>query len=134
MCAAEVPDAPGRHQAVVTFPGCDLVALIDLNTGVILSSTRMRVDGTLEDAGANPVCSAECPGGGPATDAAPATDGGAGGGSNRIGVTALAIHPETAWPTSAPTARLSSPPWRSRRRSWRPDPTSASPWPRTRGA
>ena len=95
MCAAEVPDAPGRHQAVVTFPGCDLVALIDLNTGVILSSTRMRADGTLEDAGVNPVCSAECPGGGPSTDATPAGDGGASGGSNRIGVTALAMHPET---------------------------------------
>ena len=94
MCSAEPPGAVGLHQAVVTFPGCDLVALIDLNTGSILSSVRMHADGTLEDTGPDPVCSAECTGGGPPADAAPAADGGAGAGSSRIGVSALAIHPE----------------------------------------
>jgi hypothetical protein len=86
--------AAGLHQAVVTFPGCDLVALIDLNTGHIVSSARMHADGTLEDTGPDPVCSAECTEGGP--PAGPAADGGAsvGSGSGRIGVTALAMHPE----------------------------------------
>jgi hypothetical protein len=94
MCSAEAPGALGLHQAVVTFPGCDLVALIDLNTGSILSSARMRADGSLEDTGPNPVCSAECTGGGPPADAAPAADGGAGGGSSRLGLSALALNPE----------------------------------------
>ncbi len=88
--------AVGLHQAVVTFPGCDLVALIDLYTGSILSSARMHADGTLEDTGRNPVCSAECTEGGPPAGPGPAADGGAGAGSGsgRIGVTALALHPE----------------------------------------
>jgi hypothetical protein len=101
MCPAEPAGAAGLHQAVVTFPGCDLVALIDLNTGSILSSFRMRADGTLEDTGRNPVCSASAPKAGRPPTAASARPAAGASASPRWPCT-----PRLVWCTWAPTARL----------------------------
>lgn len=100
-------------RAVVTFPSCDLVAVVELPSGKIVSSMYVRPEG-LVDAGTEPVCPADCRAGevppaafdaAPPVDAAddasagaipPAADGGAPvaqpRGPFRIG--ALAIRPE----------------------------------------
>lgn len=89
-------------RVVVTFPSCDLIALIELPSGIILDS--YQVGGTpsqpvLIPRGQNPVCAAtDCP----FVPPAPASDAGvddAGTGSpgtrvGTIGISALAIHPE----------------------------------------
>ncbi len=48
-------------RALVTFPACDLLALIDLPSGEITSSLYIRPTG-LVPAGADPVCPTECGG------------------------------------------------------------------------
>lgn len=61
-------------QAVVTFPTCGLVALVDVPTGRLVDSVYVRPDGVVP-AGTNPECPAEC--GGPVAsgpDASPGTD------------------------------------------------------------
>ncbi|MEE9384127.1 MAG: hypothetical protein V3V08_12010 [Nannocystaceae bacterium] len=57
------PEDPGS--VYVTFPGCDLVAEIDLVTQQILQSVQFSrtKDGiSWEDTGASPVCPVDCPG------------------------------------------------------------------------
>jgi hypothetical protein len=49
--------APWR--AVVTFPSCDLVAVLELPSGVIVSSVYVRPTGVV-DAGTEPVCPSDC--------------------------------------------------------------------------
>jgi hypothetical protein len=60
-----VCDDPAPASVVVTFPACDLVAEISLETQQILQSRRFVTasDGTVtvEDAGADPECPVECP-------------------------------------------------------------------------
>ena len=92
---AAMNTAPWR--ALVSFPGCDLVALIELPSGTIVSSVRVGPDGAV-DAGVEPVCPVECgmgvtpapappaPGGGP--------DGGAGSAPLLARTTALALLPD----------------------------------------
>jgi hypothetical protein len=67
--------APSPWRAVVTFPSCDLIALMDLPSGDILDSIRMvalkAADGSITGysyvpSGRNPVCPrADCSGGAP---------------------------------------------------------------------
>jgi hypothetical protein len=74
VCAAPKAGQPAPWRAVVTFPGCDLVAVVELPSGTILSSMYVRPEG-LVDAGTEPVCPADCGAGvapQPAPDAAPA--------------------------------------------------------------
>jgi len=84
------PTEPWR--AVVTFPSCDLVALIDLPSGNIVASRKVKPSTTpndpdpakrvvFEDAGTSPSCPVDCRG-----DSA-ATDGGADGGGTADGGT-----------------------------------------------
>ncbi|HEY2902200.1 MAG TPA: hypothetical protein VGL59_16585, partial [Polyangia bacterium] len=50
-------------KAMVTFPNCDLVALVDLPSGVIVDSVKVRTDGkdaVLEHTGTEPSCPIEC--------------------------------------------------------------------------
>jgi hypothetical protein len=69
--------APGQTwRAVVTFPSCDLVAMVrfglaesGLPEARVLSSVRILPDGQVVNAGPDPVCAADCP-------VAPGTDGG----------------------------------------------------------
>jgi hypothetical protein len=84
-------DAAAKPRAVVTFPSCDMVALVDLSfadaTATIFSAFYVR-PGELVDAGSDPVCPVDCQ---PTADAVgldagteamdgAASDGGAGGG------------------------------------------------------
>jgi hypothetical protein len=79
----DVPAARTPWRALVTFPGCDLVAMVELPSGTIVSSVYIRPD-RVEDAGTEPVCPVECgPGITPPADAsavasqdAPAAAGG----------------------------------------------------------
>jgi hypothetical protein len=67
---------PGQRapwRAVVTFPSCDLVAIIELPSGNIVSSVYVRSTGVV-DAGNEPVCPTDCGAGvapQPGPDAAP---------------------------------------------------------------
>jgi hypothetical protein len=81
------PDGPVPWQALVTFPGCDLVALVNLPSGAIVSSLRIQPDGTAIDAGQNPACPAECPDVAGGMPPAPGIAG-------TLGVGALAVMPE----------------------------------------
>ena len=74
-------------RAVVTFPSCDLVAVVELPSGTIVSSLYVRPNGVV-DAGTEPFCPIDCGAGVvpapgpdaaqpiPRLDAAPAPDGG----------------------------------------------------------
>jgi hypothetical protein len=55
------------YHAFVTYPGCDLVAEIDLATGQYVRGVFFKADGTMTDAGAAPVCPVECSDLGPST-------------------------------------------------------------------
>jgi hypothetical protein len=81
------PEGPVPWRALVTFPGCDLVALVDLPSGAIVSSLRIQPDGTAIDSGQGPACPAECPDvvGGPPP---------APGATGTLGVGALAVLPD----------------------------------------
>jgi len=96
------PQARASWHAVVTFPSCDLVALVDLQTETILDSYRVRpgrntkgdsTDVTFFHTGAEPVCPRiDCgPGAGTTVDAGtvvtqPVTDdAGAGGAAGSAG-------------------------------------------------
>ena len=54
-----------RDSAYVTFPTCNMVAEIDLQTGRVLQSRRFESDGqggvTVSDTGISPSCPVECP-------------------------------------------------------------------------
>ncbi len=61
------PATPGPWYAMVTYPSCDLVAVIALPSGQIISSAHVRptADGksvTLVDAGTAPSCPVDCSG------------------------------------------------------------------------
>jgi len=107
--------APGERvpwRVVVTFPSCDLVALIELPSGTILDSYQMIPgDQPFVHTGRNPVCQAtDCPhvpdtrpdgGAGdaePGDDANPQSDTGAAAAVpprlGTLGILALAMHPE----------------------------------------
>jgi hypothetical protein len=63
LCSAEGAregDQVVPWRAIATFPACDLVALIDFPSGEIVSSVRIKPDGTVESAGRNPECPLEC--------------------------------------------------------------------------
>jgi hypothetical protein len=81
--APDGPTAPWR--ALVTFPSCDVVALVSLPDGRITSSVRILPDGTVIDTLTNPPCATTCPG----PEAAGAAPDPA-----AIGVGALAVVPE----------------------------------------
>jgi hypothetical protein len=49
-------------RALVTFPSCDLLALVELPSGKILSSVRILENGVVQDTGADPDCPGGCPG------------------------------------------------------------------------
>jgi hypothetical protein len=82
-------------RAVVTFPGCDLVAMVELPSGQIVSSVYIRPDGAV-DAGTNPVCPSEC-GSRVTTESdagAPAGDGGVTLPDQHLRVSAMALRPD----------------------------------------
>jgi hypothetical protein len=56
MCSAVPPTA------YVTYPGCDLVAHVELATGNILDSVFIRSGSLIEAGGTNPSCPIECAG------------------------------------------------------------------------
>lgn len=82
--------AGSTARAVATFPGCDMVALLDFSfdsgSATIASAYYVRPDlpGGVQAAGAEPVCPVDCggadagDGGAPTVDAAAGVDGGAG--------------------------------------------------------
>jgi hypothetical protein len=89
--------APQR--AIVTFPSCDLIAMVDLPSGQIAASFRVMADGSLVDTGTSPSCRAECApgastGGDAGTSPAAADAGGGPGAAASLGLSALAISPE----------------------------------------
>ncbi|HXU82679.1 MAG TPA: hypothetical protein VN914_14855, partial [Polyangia bacterium] len=53
------PDQRLPWRAVVTFPSCDLVAVVELPSGTIVSSMYVRPNGVV-DAGPEPVCPVDC--------------------------------------------------------------------------
>lgn len=66
-CRADMPGNPsGRPKAVMTFPSCDLVALVELSfaesSAKIVSSYFVRPDlpGGFQEAGPEPVCPIDC--------------------------------------------------------------------------
>ncbi len=108
---------PWRARAIVTFPACDLVAVMELPSGQITSSVRILSDG-VENTGDDPVCVSECGAGvllpprdaagdslfSPATSNVSSGDGGADSGSDPgssspavrrpLHVTSLALWPD----------------------------------------
>ncbi|HEX2657730.1 MAG TPA: hypothetical protein VHU40_05640 [Polyangia bacterium] len=90
----EVPatlENPASWRAIVTFPSCDLVALIDIETETILDSYQARPDGdgnfVFTAMGTEPVCPRiDCgPGAGTVVDAGVTTDDAAAGGAPGVG-------------------------------------------------
>src|SRR5215471_10670613 len=75
----------GHHTAFVVFPGCDLVAEIDLTDGSYVRGVFIGPDGTPVDAGPAPTCAVEC------TDTEPVTNPPAPPGAARIQPDALAF-------------------------------------------
>lgn len=77
VCRSEGAYGPSQEvvpwQALVTFPACDLVALVDLPSGRVRDSMYVR-GGALVPAGAEPVCPAECLGATVPTTVTMATD------------------------------------------------------------
>lgn len=62
VCRAEgavAGEARQAWRAVVTFPACDLVAVLELPSGRIVSSVHIRPEGVV-DAGTEPVCPIDC--------------------------------------------------------------------------
>jgi hypothetical protein len=79
------------YQTLVTFPSCNLIALMEFPSGRLIDSVSVNpTDGTVTSQGANPSCSFDC--------APPAGDGGApdGGGtpSHCAQPTGIAIRPD----------------------------------------
>jgi hypothetical protein len=72
VCRSPEPGQATPWRAVVTFPSCDLVAVVELPSGKIVSSMYVRPEG-LVDAGDEPVCPADC---GVGVVPPPAPDGG----------------------------------------------------------
>lgn len=85
--AASTAITPWR--ALVTFPTCDLIATIELPSGMIIDSrfVRRAADGTvtLEPGGADPHCPADCGAAAPAPDAGAAADSAADAGAADAG-------------------------------------------------
>ena len=86
---AASPESPAHWRAIVTFPSCDLVALVDVQSETILDSYRAKVTDNgnfiFEKMGADPICPRiDCgPGAGTSIDAGipePTGNAGAGGG------------------------------------------------------
>jgi hypothetical protein len=61
--AGTAPGMTPTGEVVVTFPRCGLVAIVHLPDGHITSSVRVLADGTVVNAGTDPVCPVECGGG-----------------------------------------------------------------------
>jgi hypothetical protein len=103
------PAALSQPLALVTFPSCDLVALLDMSSGKIQDSVYIRPQGAIP-AGKEPTCPVDCnpestSGEEPAIDqdggeSASASDGGIGDGSAsstaRLKVGALALLPDSS--------------------------------------
>jgi len=109
LCSADGafdPAAPASRvpwRAIVTFPSCDLVAIVELPSGRITSSAYVRPEGIVL-AGDDPVCPADCgPGANPAPtpppvdasapDDAAGSDGGAAAGDAGGDVSPPLAHP-----------------------------------------
>jgi hypothetical protein len=95
LCPTNGAPATDPWRAIVTFPSCDLVALIDLPSGDIKASARVKPSATpsdpdpakqiaFEDAGTSPVCPADC-GTDRASPDAGASDGGSSDGGSSDG-------------------------------------------------
>ncbi len=84
LCGAAAYAGNGKERvpwrALASFPGCDLVALLDLPSGRVVSAVYVRAD-AVEDAGAEPICPAEC-------------GSAAGAGTGRMLVGSLALLPD----------------------------------------
>jgi hypothetical protein len=89
-------------KALATFPTCDLIAVIDLPSGVILDSAYVRADAsgqgvTLVPAGTSPTCPFDCdfPAGAAADGGVPVSDGGTTSGvpASFLGPSSIAIVP-----------------------------------------
>jgi hypothetical protein len=110
LCPGPAGDPTRSWHALVTFPSCDLVALIELPSGTIIDSVRVKRDPTATNgivvvpAGASPSCPVADCGSIPATDGgAPAGDdagtgagddgGGTDGGVMNLAATNLAASP-----------------------------------------
>jgi hypothetical protein len=63
QCAAGTANAIAAGEVVVTFPSCSLIAIVRLPDGKITSSVRVLADGSVVNAGTDPVCPVECGGG-----------------------------------------------------------------------
>jgi len=91
--------------ALVTFPSCDLVALLDMLTGTIQDSVFIRPEGAIS-AGNEPSCPADCTfssvadsdvatdDDGGVADASGAAQGESDAGTSRLGVGAMALLPD----------------------------------------
>ncbi|HSS37921.1 MAG TPA: hypothetical protein VLT58_04055, partial [Polyangia bacterium] len=102
---------PAPWYALVTYPSCDLIAVIALPGGQIVSSARVRPTGdgksvTLIDAGTAPICPVDCAGqdlppasanAGGGGSMGPAPDGGAAGGQGGTAADASVV-PDAAGP------------------------------------
>jgi hypothetical protein len=65
LCPGDNAQPATPWRALVTFPSCDLIALIDLPSGNIVASAQAIRNGDvvgLSDAGTHPTCPAECGG------------------------------------------------------------------------
>jgi hypothetical protein len=89
LCGATAPAGPfawtastAQWEALVTFPSCDLIALLDLPSGEIRDSVQVAktTDGhvMLHPQGQNPRCPVDCPGQGTAATPDAGDEGGAG--------------------------------------------------------
>jgi hypothetical protein len=102
VCQPSTEAGGPSARALVTFPACDLVALVDFPSGNVVSSVRILPGGGTQLLGNDPVCPDACgaaavSSAGSAADAggAPAPDGGAVAGAlGTLGVGALAVAPE----------------------------------------
>jgi hypothetical protein len=62
-CSVGTGGAIPAGEVVVTFPSCSLIAIVGLPDGKITSSVRVLTDGSVVNAGTDPVCPVECGGG-----------------------------------------------------------------------
>lgn len=60
QCSVGTAFGGGAWRAVVTYPACGLVALVDVPSGRLVDSVYVQTDGTVVPAGTNPQCPVEC--------------------------------------------------------------------------
>jgi hypothetical protein len=86
------------YQTMVTFPSCNLIALVEFPSGTILDSVSVNAaDGTVTPQGPNPTCSSDCApaaGDGGAPDGSGGASDGGGAPSRCAQPTGIAIRPD----------------------------------------